>query len=175
MRPVGWEDAAAQFLGRGSNSVDRTDEGVHPMVRVKGTTVGEFSFGERPDTFIGIELRSVSRKVLDVPAPVPAEELLPRCPVVGGGIVQQNDDRTPQVAQPLAEEETHFFLPDVVEVKQRVEAEVLSLGADRDCGEDGDFVPASLPMTLKRGAALGGPSPDHQGGQQKARFIGKNY
>jgi hypothetical protein len=168
------EDAAAQFLWGGSNSVDRTDDGVHQMVHVERAAVGEFSFGERPDTFIGIELRSVSRKVLDVQAPVPAEELPERYPVVGGGIVQQNDNRTPQVAQQLAEEEAHFFLPDVVEVKQRVEAEVLSLGANRDSGDDGDFVPASLPMTLKGGAALRCPSPDHQGGQQKARFIGKN-
>jgi len=168
------EDAAAQFLWGGSNSVDRTDDGVHQMVHIERTAVGEFSFGERPNTFIGIELGSVSRKVLDVQAPVPTEELPKRCPLVRRGVVQQNDDRTPEVAQQLAEEETHFFLPDVVEVKQRVEAEVLPLGADRDSGDDGDFVPASLPMTLQGGAALRCPSSDHQGSQQKARFIGKN-
>ena len=144
------------------------------MIHVERTAVGEFAFGERPNTFIGIELGSVSGKVLDVQTPVPTEELLERCPLVRRGVVQQNDDRTPEVAQQLAEEETHFFLPDVVEVKQRVEAEVLSLGADRDSGDDGDFVPASLPMTLKGGATLRCPSPDHQGSQQEARFIGKN-
>jgi hypothetical protein len=144
------------------------------MVHVERTAVGEFAFGERPNTLIGIELRRVSRKVFDAQAPVPAEEFPERCPVVRRGVVQQNDDRTPEVAQQFAEEKTHFFLPDVVEVKQRVEAEVLSLGADRDSGDDGDFVPASLPMTLKGGAALRCPSPDHQGSQQKARFIGKN-
>jgi len=94
--------------------------------------------------------------------------------VVGGGVVQQNDDRTPEVAHQLAEKETHFFLPDVVEVKQKVEAQVLSPRTDRDSGDDGDFVSASLPMTLKGSAALRCPSPDHQGSQQKARFIGKN-
>jgi hypothetical protein len=144
------------------------------MVHVERRAVGEFSFGEGPNAFLGIELGSVSRKVLDVQARVPTEELPQRCPVVRGGVVQQDDDRTPEVAQQFAEKETHFFLPDVVEVKQRVEAEVLSLGADRDSGDDGDFVPASLPMTLKGGAALRCPSPDHQGSQQKARFIGKN-
>jgi hypothetical protein len=144
------------------------------MVHVERAAVGEFSFGERPNTFVGIELGSVRRKVLDVQAPVPTEELPKRCPLVRRGVVQQNDDRTPEVPQQLAEEETHFFLPDVVEVKQRVEAEVLPLGADRDSGDDGDFSPASLPMTLPGSATLRCPSPDHQGSQQKARFIGKN-
>jgi hypothetical protein len=168
------EDAAAQFLRGGSNPVDRTDDGVHQFVPVERTAVGEFSFGERPNAFIGIEFWSVGGKVLDVQARVSTEKRCQRFPVVGGGVVQQYDDGTPEVAQQLAEKETHFFLPDVVEVKQRVEAEVLALGADGDSGDDGDFVPASLSMTLKGGAALGCPSPDHQGSQQKARFIGKN-
>jgi hypothetical protein len=105
---------------------------------------------------------------------VPTEELPERLPMVRGGVVQQNDDGTPEVPQQLPEKQTHFFLPDVVEVKQIVEAEVLSLRADGDCGDDGDFVSASLPMTLQGGAALGCPSLGHQGSQQKARFIGKD-
>ncbi len=105
---------------------------------------------------------------------VPTQEFPQRFAVVRGGIVQQNDDGTSEVSQQLAEKQTHFFLADVVEVKQIVEAQVLSLGTDRDSGDDGDFVPASLAMTLKGGAALGGPSPNHQGSQQKARFISED-
>ena len=59
------EDAAAQFLRRGSNPVDRTDDVVHQLVHVERTAVGELSFRQRPNAFIGIELWSVSRKVLD--------------------------------------------------------------------------------------------------------------
>jgi len=168
------KDAAAQFLWGGSNSVDRTDDGVHQVVHVERTAVGEFAFGERPNPLIGIELRRVSWKVLDVQAPVPTEELAERCPMVRRGVVEQNDDRTPQVAQQLAEEETHFFLPDVVEEEQIVEAQVLALGADRDPGDDGDFIPASLAMALKGSRTLGGPSSNYQGSQEEARFIGKN-
>jgi hypothetical protein len=65
-------------------------------------------------------------------------------------------------------------LPDVVIVKQIVEAQPLSLGADRDPGDHGDFVPASLAMTLQRGAALGRPSPGHQWSQQEARFVSED-
>jgi len=33
------EDAAAQFLWGGSNSVDRTDDGVHQMVHIERTAI----------------------------------------------------------------------------------------------------------------------------------------
>ena len=94
--------------------------------------------------------------------------------VVGGGIVQQDDDGTSEVSQELAEKPAHFFLADVVEVKQIVEAQALSLGTHRDSGDDRDFVSASLTMTQQGGAALGRPSLGHQGSQQEARFIGKD-
>lgn len=154
--------------------MDRTDDVVHQAVKVKGAAVGKFSFRQRPDTFIGIELRSVSRKVLDVQARMPTQEFRQRFTLVGGGIVQQDDDRAPEVPQQFAEKPAHFLLADVVEVKQIVEAQVLPLGADRDSGDDGDFVPASLTMMLKGSRALWRPSPDHQRSEQKARFIGEN-
>src|SRR5438552_17921644 len=95
--------------------------------------------------------------------------------VVGGGIVQQDNDGTPKVSQDLAEKQAHLFLADVVKVEQIVEAQVLSSGTHRDSGEDRDFVWASLAMTQQGGAALGRPSLDHQGSQQEARFIGSDY
>jgi hypothetical protein len=157
------EDAATQFVWGSSNRIDRTDDGVHQLVHVERTAVGEFSFGERPNAFIWIELGSVSGKVFDVEARVSTEERCQRFPVVRGGVVQQNDDGTAEVPQQLAEKQADLFLPDVVEVKQVVEAQVLSSRTDGDSGDDGDFVPASLAMTLKGGAALGCPSLGHQG------------
>ena len=112
--------------------------------------------------------------MLDVQARVAAEEPAERCAVVRGGVVQQNDDWTPEVAEQLAEKQAHFFLSDVVEEKQIVEAQVPPSGADRDSGDDRDFVSAPLTMILKGSRALGRPSSDHQGSQQEARFIGKN-
>ena len=168
------ENAAPQFLGRGSKPIDRTNDIVHQLVHVERAAVGELAFGQRPHAFIGIELWSVSGKVLDVQAWMPTQELCQRSTVVRGGIVQQNDDGTAEVPQQLPKKPAHFFLADVVEVKQIVQAQVLSLRADRNPGDDRDFVPASLPMTLQGSAALGCPSPGHQGSQQKARFIGED-
>jgi len=143
-------------------------------VRIQRTAVGEVPFGQGPNAFIRIKLRSVRGKVLDVQARVPTQEFPQRFTVVRGRIVQQDDDGTPEVSQELAEKPAHLFLADVVEVKQIVEAQVLSLGTHRDSGDDRDFVAASLAMTQQGGAALGRPGPDHQGSQQEARFIGKD-
>ena len=165
---MGLEDAATQFIWRGSNPVDGTDDVAHQLVRVERAAVGEVPLGQGPNAFIRIELRRVSRKVFDVQARVTTEQLPERFAVVGGGVVQQDDDRTPEVPQEFAEKPAHFVLPDIVEVKQVVEAQVLSLGTDRDSGDHGDFVPASLAMTLEGSAALRCPSPGHQGSQQKA-------
>ena len=174
MRQIGFQDAAAQFLGRVSNGVDRTDDAVHQLVQVERAAVGEVSFGQRPNSFVGVEVGSVGGKVLDVQARVSAEESGQRGAVVGVGVVEQNDDRSKEVAEQFAEKSTHFFLSDIVEEEQIVEAQVLSLGTDRDSRDDGDFVAASLAMTLPGRAPLGSPGSHHQGCQQEARFIGKN-
>jgi hypothetical protein len=168
------EDAATQFFGRGSNRIDGADDIVHQLVNVERAAVCKFSFSQRPNAFIGIEVRGVSGKVLEMKTRVSAEELAKGCTAVRGRIVQQDNEGTPKVPQQLAEKQTHFFLADVVEVQQIVKAQVLSLGADRDSGDDRDFVSASLAMMLQGGAALGCPSLGHQGSQQKARFIGED-
>ena len=174
MRQIGFQDAGAQFLGRVSNGVDRTDDAVHQLVQVERAAVGEVSFGQRPNPFVGVEVGSVGGKVFDVQARVSPQELDERGAGVRGGIVQQNDDRAAEVAEQFAEKSTHFFLSDIVEEEQIVEAQVLSPGTDRDSRDDGDFVAASLAMTLQGRAPLGSPRSDHQGSQQEARFIGKN-
>ena len=52
MRQIGFQDAAAQFFGRVSNRVDRADDAVHQGVMVERAAVGQFSFGQRPDSFV---------------------------------------------------------------------------------------------------------------------------
>lgn len=148
--------------------MDRTDDIFHQLVSVERAAVGEFAFSQRPNAFVGVELGSISRKVLDVQARVLTEELCQRSTLVRGGIVQQNDDGTSEVPKQLPEKQAHFFLAHVVEVEQIVEAQALLLGADRDSGDDGDFIAASLAMRLKGGAALGCPSLGDQRSQQKA-------
>lgn len=61
---------------------------------------------------------------------MPTQEVSQRFTVVGGGIIQQDDDGTPEVPQQLPEKQAYFLLADVIEVQQIVEAQPLSLRAD---------------------------------------------
>jgi hypothetical protein len=128
MRQVRFEDAAAEFLGRAANLIDGSNDGRHQLVHVERAAVGEVAFRPRPNPFIGVEVRGVSGKVLDVQARVSPQELGERGAGVCGGVVQQNDDWAVEVAEQLAEKSTHFFLSDVVEEEQIVQAQMLSLG-----------------------------------------------
>jgi len=112
--------------------------------------------------------------MLEVQARVSAAERVERRAGVRGRVVEQDDDVAAQVTQQLAEKSTHFFLSDIVEEEQVVEAQVLALGTDGDSRDDGDFVAVSLAMMLQGRAPLGSPGADHQGSQQEARFIGKD-
>ena len=49
--------------------------------------------------------------------------------LVGGGIIQQHNDRAAQVPQQLTQKNTNLFLSDVVVKKQIVEAQSMSLRA----------------------------------------------
>lgn len=174
MGQVGFEDATTELLRGASDDVDGPDDGVHQLVDVARAAVREVSFGQRPNPFVGVELGGVGWEVLNVQARVPTEQPGQGFTVVGGGIVQQNDDRTAEVAEDFAEEQGDFFLANVVEEKQVVQAQALSPGTDRDAGDDGNLVAAPLAMTHQGCRALGRPGADHQGSQQEARFIGKN-
>ena len=103
-----------------------------------------------------------------------AQELPEGFPLVGGGIIQQRDDGTPQMPQQLAEKPADLLLPDVVEVEQIVEAQLMPPGAHRNPGNDGNLVPPPLAMTMEGSLALRGPGLDHGGNQQEARLVGKN-
>ena len=168
------QDASAQFLWRGSNSVDRADDIVHQLVNAEWETIGKFSFRQRPKAFIRIEFRDIGGKVRHMETRMAMKELRQGFTVMRGGIVQQDDDRAPEVPQQFTEKPAHFFLADGGEVKQIVEVQAPSLGAGRDSGDDRDFVPASLTMASEGSAALGCPGPGQQRSQEKARFVGED-
>jgi hypothetical protein len=72
------------------------------------------SLGQRPDSFIGVEFRGIGGKVLDGETWMLAQELPEGFPLVGGGIIQQHNDRAAQVSQQLTQKHTDLFLGDVV-------------------------------------------------------------
>ena len=86
------QDATPQFRWRTSDTVNRTDDVFHQFIDVLGAAIGEFSLGQRPNSFIGVEFRGVGRKMLDSETRVLTEELLERFSLMGGGVIQENND-----------------------------------------------------------------------------------
>jgi hypothetical protein len=150
------------------------DDVLDQLLHILRATIGESAFRQRPNPFIGVELRSIGGKVLDMKAAVLAQKLLERLSLVGGRIVQNNDHLPPQVAQQLAKKHAHFFLPDIVEVELIVQTEALASRTYRDSGNDRDLVSTSLAMIVNRSTALRGPGLGHIRNQKEARFVGKD-
>ena len=112
--------------------------------------------------------------MLDVQPGMSSQKLSQRLPLVGGRIVQQDDDPTAQMAQQLPKKQANFLLPDIVEVKLIVQAQVLSARTYGDSGNDRDLVAASLAMIVNRSTTLRGPRPDDVRDQEKARLVGED-
>jgi hypothetical protein len=107
-------------------------------------------------------------------AAVLSQELLEGLSLVGGRIVHKNDERSPQVAQQLAEKQANLFLPDIIEVKLIVQAQALSSGTYGDSGNDRNLVSPSLAMVVNRSTPLWGPGLGHIRNPKEARFVGED-
>ena len=69
------------------------DDILHELIDVIGPTVGQLSLGQRPDSFIGVEFRGIGGKVFDGETWMLTQELPEGFSLVGGGIIQQHNDR----------------------------------------------------------------------------------
>ena len=67
-------DAATKLLGRSADAIDGTNDIFHQLIHVIGAAVSQFSLGQRPDPFVGVEFGSIGRKVLQMEARVPTQE-----------------------------------------------------------------------------------------------------
>ena len=59
---------------------------------IVGSTVGQTPFGVSPDSFVGVELRGVRRKVLEMQSRKSAADLPNRFSFVNAGVVPNDED-----------------------------------------------------------------------------------
>ncbi len=164
------EDTTAESLRRPSGAFNGTDEVLHEIVQVLRAAVGQVVFGQGPNALVWIQLRGVRGETLQAQTRMLAEQLIQGLTFMSGRVVQQHHHRAAQVAKQMAEEDAHLLLPDVVEPKLVIEAEMLSLGTDGNSRDDGDSL-AAIAMAQDRSLASRGPGLDHVGDQQEPGFI----
>lgn len=141
------QDAGPQFLWRASDTINRVDDAFHQIIDTLRAAISQFRLRQGPNPFIRVELGGVGRKMLDAETRMSSKELLERFPLMGGGVIQENDEGAAELPQQLAQKHTDLLLRDVVVEKKVVETQVVSLGAQRDPGNDGDFISAPLAIT----------------------------
>src|SRR5437879_5239968 len=124
-------------------------------------------------SLICVELRGVRGKIFDRQTRVLMQELVERVSLMGGGVIQQNNDGAAQVSQQLPQKNADLLLSDVVIEEQIVKAQLLPLGAQRNSGYDGDLVSSPLAMTMNGSLPFRRPGSDHRGDQEEAGFVRK--
>ena len=114
---------------------------------VVGATVGEAPFGVGPDGFIGIELRGVGRKQLEMEPRKPAADFSDPFSFVNAGVVPDHDDVSAEVAQQVPEKFADLVVPDVLRVTPKVQADPLTPGSNRDARNYRDPI---MPVTMMK-------------------------
>ena len=137
---------------------------------VIGATVGEAPFGVGPDGFIGIELRGVGRKQLEVEPREAAADFSDPFAFVNARVVPDHDDSPAEMAQQVAEKIAHLVVPDVLRVALEVQADALA--ASRD-GDSRDHRDAIMPVAMMNDGRRSARSPclSHRGDQEEARLV----
>jgi hypothetical protein len=135
-----------------------------------GTAVGECAFRVAPDAFVWVQLGRVRRQCLEVEAGKGRAQRPDGWPLVAVAIVPDHDHGSAEMTEDLAEESTHLGGMEVVVVELEIEAEVASLGTDRDTGDRGDPLVA-LRVTEAGSLATRRPGTPHAGDEKEAGFV----
>ncbi len=143
------------------------------FVAVFGATIGEHSFGQLPNAFVGIEFWSVAREADEMEPRDASNEFLDLSSAVRPPAVPEQEDVATQVTYEVAQKGADLVLLDVLVVQVGIEAEGVAPGADRDA-RDGRYPIAPVEMTNHRRLAHGRPGPCDRRGQEEARFVGKD-
>ncbi len=140
---------------------------------VIGATVGEAPFGVGPDGFIGIELRGVGRKPLEMESRKPTADFSDPFSFVNARVVPDHDDPPAEMAQQVAEKIAHLAVPDVLGVALKVQADAPMPGRDGDSRDHRDAI-MPVAMTDERRLPTRRPGLPDRRNQEEARLVDEN-
>lgn len=166
-------NAAAQVATVGANGVQGFEHGDHQFREIMSLAIGESLLGQLPDALIGVELRRIGRKALQVNPLGASAKLAHELAAMGISSVPQDEDVTRHLPQQLPQEVAGLELSDVLGVELKVKVEALAAWRNRDPGNGGNPV-ASIEVMNRGRAAHGRPGAGDRGCQLEARFVGKN-
>ena len=124
---------ASPKAARGSLDVSkRASKATTQRGEVVGATVGELSFGVRPDRFVGIELRGIGRQIFEMQPGVVTTDFSNSISFVNARVVPDDEDVPAKVTQQVPEKFAHLIVADVVRMAPEVQADAPTPGSDGD-------------------------------------------
>jgi hypothetical protein len=143
---------------------------LHEFIKVVGPSVGKVALVVSPDELVGVELRGIRGKAVDVQARIVVQKLLDVLASVDGGPIPQEHNGPRDVAQEVAKENGDLDLGDVLRVKVKIKTQALSTRADRNRG-DGRDLGVPKPMRHEGGLSPGCPGSLEIGDQEEASLV----
>jgi hypothetical protein len=165
-------DASAEEIWGGSQSADFVGQYVHQLGFRIRPAVGQMVLEMVPDSFVGVQFRSVRGERHEVKTARASEEFLHRIAAMDGAVVQQHDQMPTDLTQEMAQEDDHLCALNVVLVEQAVQRAMEAPRADGDPGDRGDSVVA-IPMMHDGGLSDRTPRFAHGRDQEEPRFVDK--
>jgi len=102
------------------------------------SAVGQGMFGLGPDKFIGVELRGIGRKGIDVESGLVVNKVANQLALVDGSTIPEQDHRSPKMVQEVAQKPDNLHARDVDPVELHLESQPLIPWGDREAGDGGD-------------------------------------
>ena len=149
-------NARSEVATVGANGLQGLDQGDHQLREIMRLAIRESLLGQLPDSLVGVELRGIGRKALQV-NPLGASAKLAYEPAsMGITAVPQDEDVAGDLPEQLSQEVAGLELSDVLGVELEVKVEALAAGRNRDPRDDGDPV-ASIEVMNRGRLAHGSP------------------
>ncbi len=163
-------DASAKAAGGLLDVSKRAAKAMTQHGDVVRATVGETPFGVGPDGFVGVELRSIGRKVFEMQPGELTADFSNSFSFVNACVVPDDEDVPTEVAQQVPEEFADLVVSDVLRVASEVQADAATLGSNGDARNHGDAIMA-VAMTNEGRLTARSPGLSHRGNQEEARLV----
>lgn len=170
---VGLLDEGSKKTLRGRQVPNALAQQGQEIVLTVRARVGQRAFQVPPDALVGIKFGRVRRKGFQMQPPEALAQCVDGSALVYGGIVEKNDDVSAKVLQEVAKKHGDLVAADVDGVEMAVQAQTMSLGADRNARDRRNSVMA-MPMAKQRRLTARAPRFPHGRNQQKSGFVREN-
>jgi hypothetical protein len=169
-REIRCVDAGPQEILRAAESSRRIVQAMAEVAQVIGSAIGECLVRLGPHVLGRIELRGVSRKVMNVQPRMGGEERGDRMPSMDRAAVPEQVDRAPQMPEEVLEERADVETAESARATPEVERDASPFGRDHQPATDREAI-VTVPVTHARRLPFGRPGPADVGNEQESTLI----